>query len=350
MIYSVVILSFILCFGLISAQSLDLKLMTFNVDCRLCDKHAWGDRIDGLSDTIARHSPDLIGIQETMFAPDIDDLLSATGLDEYGVVCPELGSPEIKNKLLRSVTQGSVEDLKWDACIFYKNDRFEASDSTFFWLGPDPEKPGDFDMFNIPRLAVYALFTDKSTSSTFYFGSTHFDHGDHMDDGIMPSTNNCVKMAQELLEFTAPLAETTPMFWTCDCNSNYRYISSFLSFLSFDSFVLIHQLFIHIRSNAFAILTNSSSDVYLEETWDLSQETDVLTNQESHEDYDHTDSIDHIFLAQTETYKPSVDVATSVVDMYKYPCEQEKGGVCDDGMDQYPSDHWAIVSEMTLHF
>lgn len=45
-----------------------VKIMSFNIDCRLCDiKHengdSWSDRVDNVKDTISRHNPDIIGIQ-----------------------------------------------------------------------------------------------------------------------------------------------------------------------------------------------------------------------------------------------------------------------------------------------
>ena len=292
-----------------SATTIPLRLMTFNIDCRLCDKHLWHDRLPGLKDTLSRYSPDIIGIQETMFQEDVTALLK--DLEGYSAVCPELEQ---------------VEELAWDACILYSS-RFQVESSDSFWLGPNPDKPGDYDLFNLPRIATYALIKDTKTGESFYFGSTHFDHGDNTDDGIKPSSNECVKMSEQLVAFTEDLASEKPFFWTCDCNSHYD-------------------------TNAFAILTNETASTYLVETWDLSEATQVVVGEgQNTPDYDHHESIDHIFLAQTETYKPTLSVSSSFVDMVKYPCLQRMGSFCkDEEMAEgiYASDHYAIVTDLEL--
>jgi endonuclease/exonuclease/phosphatase family metal-dependent hydrolase len=275
-----------------------MKVMSFNIDCRVCDLHhengqSWHERVGNVKDTIARHDPDLIGIQEPIFKLDVAQLLP---------------------KGYRAMFFNQSSWLPWgvypDAVIFYRESRFEALDFNQFWLGPNPNFPAGFDRLALPRLAVYSLMRDKTDNSFFHFGSTHFDHGDE----LAPEGKNvdCTESAKELLGFTSKEVSKFPFIWTGDFNSKTA------------------------NNNAYAILTNQTATVHLDDSYFKSPTHNVVYNTETAPEYNYDDSIDHIFFAN------NYDVASYTaldwtVDMYVYG---EKA--------QYASDHWAIVSTIEV--
>jgi hypothetical protein len=273
-----------------------VKFMSFNIDCRFCDlKHengdSWDERVANELDTMARHNPDIMGIQEPIFAKDVEQLLPA-------------GYTALYNQ--------DVNWLPWgvypDAVIFYRTDRFIPKDFQYFWLGPHPNIPAGFDRFALPRLAVYALFQDKLDGTEFYFGSTHFDHGDDFDGKNV----DCVESAKELLNFTAPIAAKYPFIWVGDFNSQTA------------------------NNNAYSILTNQTAEVHLDDSYYASVDHTIVSNVSPLPDYDYNHSIDHIFVSnnyQIASYKAS----EWTVDMYKYGSKQ-----------QYASDHWAIFCTIDI--
>lgn len=151
------------------------------------------------------------------------------------------------------------------------------------------------------------MFEDLTTGQQFFHGNTHFDHG---DDYTHPDSN-CVKSAQLVTERSAAPAQQYPMIWTGDFNS-------------------------HSKTNAYAILTNTSAPFNLNDSHDISKKFVVETNLEEEPAYDYSRSIDHIFYANV----PSVatyEVDQWVVDMYVYGENA-----------QYASDHWAVLADLTI--
>lgn len=273
-----------------------MKIMSFNIDCRFCDmKHengaSWDERVKNEKDTFARYNADIMGIQEPIFPADVEQLLPAG---------------------YKALYHNNVTWLPWgaypDAVIMYKEDRFVPKEFNHFWLGPNASFPAGFDRLSLPRLAVYALFLDKTDNSLFYFGSTHFDHGDDLEG----SNVDCVESAKELLKFTAPLAEKYPFLWVGDFNSQTA------------------------NNNAYAILTNASAAFHLTDSYYNSPSHAVQSNLSPLPDYDYNHSIDHIFYAANPSvaaYKP----LDWTVDMYVYGDKQ-----------QYASDHWAVISTVDV--
>eukprot|EP01039_Chlorochromonas_danica_P007457 gene7458-8244_t len=270
--------------------------MSFNIDCRFCDlKHengaSWNERVQNEKDTFSRYNPDLIGIQEPIFPADVYQLLP---------------------KGYRALFDNNVTWLPWgaypDATIFYKEDRFRVKSINHFWLGPNASIPIGFDRFAVPRIAIYALLEDKEDHSLFYFGTTHFDHGDDLEGKDV----DCVESAKELLQFTAPLAKEYPVLWTGDFNSKTA------------------------NNNAYSILTNTSAEVYLQDSYFFSPSHVVASNLSPLPDYDYNESIDHIFFAANPSIA-SYETKDWTVDMYVYGDKQ-----------QYASDHWAIISTINV--
>lgn len=194
-------------FSILSLTSaLQIKFMSFNIDCRFCDFHKehgknFHERTDNEKDTIARHNPDIIGIEEPIFGRDVDLLLNRK---EYKAL------------------YFNESFLPWkdypDATIFYKHEKFTPLDFHMFWLGPNASEPRGFDKPRTPRLAIFTLFEEKltleekklnKTPLKFYFGATHFDHGDDFEGNDV----DCVYSAYELLDMTAPYAKEYPFLW-----------------------------------------------------------------------------------------------------------------------------------------
>jgi endonuclease/exonuclease/phosphatase family metal-dependent hydrolase len=165
-----------------------------------------------------------------------------------------------------------------------------------------------FDRLALPRLAVYSRFEDRVDGSEFYFGSTHFDHGDDMEG----SNVDCTESAKELLSFTSPVAEKYPFVWVGDFNSKTA------------------------NNNAYAILTNQSASFHLNDSYYSSLSHTIVSNLSPLPEYDYDHSIDHIFYANNDgiaSYQP-LDWS---VDMFVYGDKQ-----------QYASDHYAIISTIEI--
>lgn len=278
------------------ASAAPFQIMSFNIDCRVCDlKHengaSWNERVSNELDTMARHNPDIMGIQEPMFKKDVEQLLPAG---------------------YKALYNDHVDWLPWgvypDATIFYREDRFTPKDFNMFWLGPDPNFPTGFDRPATPRLAVYALMEDKQDGTLFYFGSTHFDHGDDLEGRDI----DCTASAKELLSMTAPLAAKYPFIWVGDFNSKTA------------------------NNNAYSILTNQTAEFHLDDTYFESADHTIVTNVAPVPDYSYDNSIDHIFHANNYNLA-TYNVSGWNVDMYKYGEKQ-----------QYASDHFAIFATVDI--
>mmetsp|Transcript_10500 Transcript_10500/g.11321 ORF Transcript_10500/g.11321 Transcript_10500/m.11321 type:complete len:295 (+) Transcript_10500:64-948(+) len=290
-------MKFLLLLSLIAVvQSTVVKIMSFNIDCRVCDLEkahgeSWDDRVQNELDTIARHDPDIIGIQEPIFRRDVQQLTP---------------------KGYRAIYFDKADWLPWgvypDAVIMYKESRFIQKDFNMFWLGPNSSFPAGFDRLALPRLAVYSLFEDRKDKTNFYFGSTHFDHGDDLEGRNI----DCTASAKELLSFTEPVAAKYPFLWVGDFNSETA------------------------NNNAYAILTNQTSSFHLEDSYYASPSHAISSNLNPLPEYDYNHSIDHIFYANNKdiaSYTP----LDWTVDMYVYGEKQ-----------QYASDHYAIISTVEI--
>lgn len=60
--------------------------------------------------------------------------------------------------------------------IFFRKSRFEKLKSGTFWLSPTPDKPGMGWDAACNRTCTWIKFKDKSTKKNFYVFNTHFDH------------------------------------------------------------------------------------------------------------------------------------------------------------------------------
>lgn len=270
--------------------------MSFNIDCRFCDlqketSNTWRQRTKNIKDTFERYNPDIIGIQEPIFKLDVLQLMPP-------------GYKPLFFDEANWVPWGSYPD----ATIAYNTTRLEPKDFKMFWLGPNPSLPFGFDRFALPRLAIYAMFEDKIDGTKFYFGTTHFDHGDDLEGNNV----DCTQSSYELLNFTAPIADKYPFIWTGDFNSETS------------------------NSNAYGILTNESAPFYLEDSYFHSPTHTVVSNEDPIPTYDYNVAIDHIFFPNNFEVAKYV-VNSWSVDMFVYGDEKH-----------YASDHFAIISDIEI--
>jgi endonuclease/exonuclease/phosphatase family metal-dependent hydrolase len=224
-----------------SEKKIELRVMTYNilVDLDNPDYDDWTERRAGIVDTIKRHDPDLVGLQEPVQG-QVDDLLESC--PQYSAVHQQAGFT--------------------DATILYRTARFSEGKMNIYWLSPTPEEEYSLGFGNIlPRMVIRVDLKDTSAGRSFYFINTHFDNTAPSQDMSAPL----------FLERTGPLADKLPVVITGDFNSN-------------------------LSSTAYAELT-SGAGFRLTNSFDLAPDWSMDTNVDPSPDYDTDRRIDHIFLA-----------------------------------------------------
>ncbi len=239
----------------------ELRVMTYNilVDLDNPDYDDWTDRREGVADTIRRHDPDLIGLQEPIQG-QVDDLLQ---------MCPGYAAVHHQAGFT-------------DATILYRSSRFSAGKWNIYWLSPTPDEEYSLGFGNaMPRMVIRVVLRDEAAGRSFYFVNTHFDNTAPSQDMSAPL----------FLERTEPLAEKLPVVITGDFNSN-------------------------LNSSAYATLTNGAdpSSFKLQNSFDLAPEWSLDTNVDPPPDYETDRRIDHIFLAGGD-----FECGWWVVDITTYP-------------------------------
>ncbi len=134
------------------------RVLSFNVLCYGPEEKFWTKRAPKVIQVIKEANPDSFGVQEAHY--DWMKVLCA-GLPEYDYV--GVGR----------------EDGKQDgefAAVFYKKDKFTASDSGNFWISETPEKPSKGWDSACTRVATYVKLTDKETGKAYVHFNTHLDH------------------------------------------------------------------------------------------------------------------------------------------------------------------------------
>jgi endonuclease/exonuclease/phosphatase family metal-dependent hydrolase len=225
-------------------KKIELRVMTYNilVDLDNPDYDPWTDRREGIADTIRRHDPDLVGLQEPIQG-QVDDLLG---------MCPGYSAVHQDKGFT-------------DATILYRTARFSEGKMNIYWLSPTPEEEYSLGFGNIlPRMVIRVVLKDRAAGRSFYFITTHFDN-------TAPSQD---RSAPLFLERTEPLAAKLPVVITGDFNSD-------------------------LDSSAYAMLANGtgSSSFRLINAFDLAPDWSMDTNVDPPPDYDTDRRIDHIFLA-----------------------------------------------------
>ena len=152
-------------FGFITAQTLSLQVMTFNI--RFANKgdgvHDWDHRRPLAASIIRFHQVDLLGVQEA-HRSQLDDMVENMPEYDWFDVCRTDGSAHPN------------PDGEFSA-ILYRKDRFEKLDGNTFWLSQTPDKVGSTGWdAALPRIVTWTKFRDKQSGIIFYHFNTHFDH------------------------------------------------------------------------------------------------------------------------------------------------------------------------------
>lgn len=121
--------------------------------------NAWPERRDMLAAYLIRESPDLFGIQESLWHQYayLDSIVA-----DYG-----------------SVAAGRDDGKKAGEMtpLFFRKDMFELSGSGTFWLSETPDLPGSKGWGAVlPRIVTWASLILKESGEQLYFFNTHFSH------------------------------------------------------------------------------------------------------------------------------------------------------------------------------
>lgn len=184
------------CFGEAPCHSNVIRILTYNVLCRICVKEgfdAWDERIPYLRGLVERYDPDLIGSQELGSRRDIAEFLPDG--DAYSAVTFEFGP--------------------WvyaDSALFYRTTRYELLDAGQFWLSPTPHLPFGFGWvpLSMPRYVSWALLRDRHNGFTFLFMNSH------VDNHTVNKDNSAVLIYDEFSRH----ARHMPVIFTGDFNTN----------------------------------------------------------------------------------------------------------------------------------
>lgn len=264
------------------------RVMTFNVMCQTCTPkgyEGWTARLPHLGDTIARHDPELIGVQELFSAANVDELLAvAPGYEPIWFAAP------------------TPDDLDYaDATILYRPETFEPVEHGFYWLSPEPDTPysNGFAAPQLPRLVAWARLRVRDDGSELVFATTHFDN----------NTPSQELSAPLVLARTAALADAVPVVMVGDFNARPD-------------------------EPAYAILTGGVDGIgpRFDDVFDRAGAWRSETNLEPAPVWDPGARIDHLFVAGAPW------MATDyVVDQWVY-----------GEIQQYTSDHFAIVATLAV--
>ena len=233
-----------------------MVVMTFNVLCSFCDDtyDPWEDRINYISDTIARHDPDLVGLQELFTAEEVQQLLDL--------------NPEYEALFYSDETIDYA-----DATIWWRADRYELIDSGFYWLSPTPDVPLSvgFSPPQLARMVAWAQLRELSTEAELLFVDTHFDNNSPSQELSAPL----------LLERTEAQAGPLPIIVVGDFNSRPD-------------------------TTAYAILSGgvAPGEFALTNSFDLAQDWSVDSNEDPVPAYDPAIRIDHMWVAGGEWSVP----------------------------------------------
>lgn len=280
----------------VTPPDLRFRVMSFNVLCSLCDPanyDMWDDRLAYFEDLFERHQPDLVGLQEIIWAHEVDELLALMPGSYSAVYWP-----------------GNETFLPYpDATVLYRDDRYEAIETGFYWLSPTPDEPastGFADGTQLVRLVSWVQLRRLADGKDFLFSTTHFDNNSPSQDLSAPL----------YLERTEPWTETMPVIMTGDYNSQ-TYDPAYLTLTE-------------------GIDGGDSEGFKLINAFDISADWRIDTNQEPEPDYDVPGRIDHVFLhpGPNDTWT----CEDWLVDMHVYG---EKA--------RYPSDHYAIQAHCSLN-
>lgn len=139
------------------ADEIEVTAITFNVRVGLDEAESlrWRNRRQLVVDLLARHAPDVIGLQEDL-SFQADDV--AEGLPGYGAVG-------------RGSLGGRYGEL---VSVLYRKERLRLVDWGAFWLSETPERAGSMSWGNVfPRSVTWCLF-ETAEGARLRVYNTHF--------------------------------------------------------------------------------------------------------------------------------------------------------------------------------
>lgn len=181
------------------------------------------------------------------------------------------------------------------SAILYKKDRFELLDKGDFWLSETPEKPSKgWDATCCNRLCSWVYLKDKQTKKSFYFFNAHYDH-----QGAVARKES----SKLILDKIKAIAGAKPIIFTGDLNGNQQ-------------------------SDPYLIIENSE---ILEDAYCQIEYPYATTNSFNGfgANLNGTSIIDHVFTS-------------------KHFAVKKWGILTDSYQGKYPSDHFPVLTEISL--
>ena len=266
-----------------------VEVMSFNVLCSFCggrEYDPWGERVAYLADVLARHDPDLLGLQELSFPSDVEQLLP-TGYRAIWFSDQD--------------EDGQARDFP-DSTVFYRASRFEEREHGFFWLSPTPDEPFSTGLAGpaLPRVVVWVVLADLEHGGELTFATTHFD----------PNSPSQARSAPLFLERLEPLAAGRPLVVTGDFNS--------------DPGTEAYRILVEGRGEGLALV----------DAWEEAAEREVVGREAGDPEYPAGERIDHVLYGgaggawETEAWR---------ADLTRYGEER-----------RLPSDHRALSARLVL--
>lgn len=134
------------------------RVLTFNLLCAGKGERKWENRVPKVVKIIKEANPDSFGVQEAHW-----EWMQALieNLPEYDYV---------------GVGREDGDKDGEFAAVFYKKDKFTASESGNFWISETPEIPSISWDSACTRMATFVKLTDKENGKAYVHFNTHLDH------------------------------------------------------------------------------------------------------------------------------------------------------------------------------
>ena len=162
------------------ALTQELTIMSFNVYYQ--DPKA---RLDAVKETILKEQPDSLGLQEA--TGTWRNILSKALQDKYAMACKK----------------GRMFGFDEATPILYLKDKYTLVKEGVFWLSPKSKCTSIGWDASLPRVAGYAVLSDKETGFTYMHVNSHFDHM-----GPVARTNSARMIADFVNEMNLPTVFT----------------------------------------------------------------------------------------------------------------------------------------------
>ena len=176
--------------GAVEAQN--LRIMSFNTMCSICDLGAkeepYSERIQEIADTVKRQDPDLISFQEFTFRRHVKHIEKLLG-----------------GKYFSAFKKSGIYPAS-DSVLFIRRDRFEAMDYNGVWLGKRTPKFNFGWKLAAPRRFQWITLLDKTTGQKFIFAGSHFDNS-------FVNKNAAAEYVQSFFQ-----AQSLPVIFAADTN------------------------------------------------------------------------------------------------------------------------------------